>query len=298
MSAKTIQNRTDLRKRHRSKPLPYLLLIPNMVLLGLFTFYPFIRGIYLSLCVTTPLGEVGRFVGIANYKRVLNSPTFLNTMKVTFDFAIRVGGGTFLISMLLSSICIQKRAGSRAYQTMFSMPVALASVPVCAIAMTFFRVDGFINTLFGGNTAWLSTKATALDTVSIITVWNQVGMSFIFLLVGFRNVPDTLVESSMLDGANYFQRLKNVYIPIATPQIFYVIFLNIISSFKAFGAINVLTEGGPSESTNILIYALYSNAFLRGRFETACVYAMVLCTVIFLVSRLQFILEKRMVHYQ
>ena len=117
-------------------------------------------------------------------------------------------------------------------------------------------------------------------------------------LSGAVDILPVIVESSMLDGANYFQRLKNVYIPIASPQIFYVIFLNIISSFKAFGAINVLTEGGPSESTNILIYALYSNAFLRGRFETACVYAMVLCTVIFLVSRLQFILEKRMVHYQ
>lgn len=289
----------DLRyKRPRSKPLPYLLLIPNMVLLGLFTFYPFIRGIYLSFFVTTPLGEPGRFVEFANYKRVFNSPTFANTMNVTLAFALRVGCGTFLLSMLLAALCIQKKPGSRAYQTMFSMPVALASVPVCAIAMTFFRVDGFINSVFGSSTAWLSNKATALDSVSIITIWNQVGMSFIFLLVGFRNVPDSLVESSMLDGANYWQRLKNVYIPIASPQIFYVIFLNIISSFKAFGTINVLTEGGPSESTNILIYALYSNAFLRGRFETACVYAVVLCAVIFVTSRVQIILEKRLVHYQ
>ena len=123
-------------------------------------------------------------------------------------------------------------------------------------------------------------------------------VSFIFLLVGFRNVPTTLVECAKLDGANYLQNFIHVYVPIASPQIFYVVFLNIIASFKAFGAINVLTSGGPSESTNILIYALYSNAFNRGRFETACVYAVVLCTLIFLVTRIQMILEKRMVHYQ
>ena len=105
-------------------------------------------------------------------------------------------------------------------------------------------------------------------------------------------------HASILDGANYLQCFTHVYVPIASPQIFYVIFLNIIASFKAFGAINVLTEGGPSESTNILIYALYSNAFNRGRFETACVYAVVLCALIFLVTRIQMILEKRMVYYQ
>lgn len=284
--------------RKRSKPLPYLLLIPNMVLLAMFTFYPFLRGIYLSLCVTTPIGEVGKFVGFANYKRVVNSPNFANTMRVTFDFAWKVGLGSFLVSMLLASICIEKRRGSRVYQTMFSLPVALASVPVCAIALTFFRVDGFINTLFGTKTAWLSDRSTALNTVAIISIWSQVGMSFIFLLVGFRNVPDSLVESAMLDGANYAQRFLHIYVPIASPQIFYVVFLSIINSFKAFGAINVLTQGGPNEATNILIYALYSNAFNRGRFETACVYAVFLCLVIFLVSRVQFILEQKVVYYQ
>ena len=285
-------------KKRKVKALPYLLLIPNMVLLGLFTFYPFIRGIILSFCVTTPQGEIGSFVGTRMWNKVLTSTSFLNSLKVTFRFALMVGPGTVVLSMIFAALCIEKRPGSRSYQTMFSLPVALASVPVCAIGLVIFRADGFLNAIIGGNQAWLSAKETALSTCAIITVWNQVGMSFIFLLVGFRNVPDSLVECSKLDGANYFQRFFHVYVPIASPQIFYVVFLNIISSFKAFGAISVLTQGGPSEATNILIYALYSNAFNRGRFETACVYAVVLCTVIFLVSRIQFILEKRMVHYQ
>ena len=285
-------------KRHKVKALPYLLLIPNMVLLGLFTFYPFIRSIVLSFCVTTPLGEIGRYVGTRMYEKVLTSPSFLNSLKVTMQYALMVGAGTVVLSMFFAMLCLEKRPGSRSYQTMFSLPVALASVPVCAIGLVIFRGDGFLNALIGTNTAWLSNKGTALMTCAIITIWNQVGMSFIFLLVGFRNVPVSLVECSKLDGANYLQCFTHVYVPIASPQIFYVIFLNIIASFKAFGAINVLTEGGPSESTNILIYSLYSNAFNRGRFETACVYAVVLCALIFLVTRIQMILEKRMVYYQ
>ncbi len=285
-------------KRRKTRALPYLLLIPNMILLGLFTFYPFIRSIVLSFCVTTPLGEIGQFVGTRMYEKVLKSASFINSLKVTLQYALMVGTGTVLLSMLFAMVCLEKRPGCRSYQTMFSLPVALASVPVCAIGLVIFRGDGFLNALLGTKTAWLSTKSTALTTTAIITIWNQVGMSFIFLLVGFRNVPETLVECTKLDGANYFQRFIHVYVPIASPQIFYVVFLNIIASFKAFGAINVLTEGGPSESTNILIYALYSNAFNRGRFETACVYAVVLCTLIFLVTRVQMILEKRTVHYQ
>ena len=106
------------------------------------------------------------------------------------------------------------------------------------------------------------------------------------------------MECSRLDGAGPIRRVLNVVLPLASPQVFFVIFLNIVNSFKAFAIIKLLTQKGPNDSTNILVYAIYSNAFLRGRFETACVYSLVLCALIFLVTRVQLLCEKRMVYYQ
>ena len=126
----------------------------------------------------------------------------------------------------------------------------------------------------------------------------HIGSSFIFLLVGFRNVPEELLESSILDGANAWQRVRHVLVPVASPQIFFVLFLNINSSFKSFAQIKLLTSGGPVNSTMTLIYSIYKNAMINGRFETACIQAIFLFLLIFGITRIQFILEKKVVHYQ
>lgn len=126
----------------------------------------------------------------------------------------------------------------------------------------------------------------------------HIGVSFIFLLVGFRNVPEDLLESAWLDGAGPLQRIRHIIIPMASPQIFFVVFLNIASSFKTFAQIKLLTQGGPANSTKTLIYYIYENAIINGRFETACVQAIFLFLLIFLFTRIQFALENKVVHYQ
>ncbi len=293
------QLKQNVKKRgERNRALPYLLLIPTFLFLILFTFYPFLRSIYLSFFVTTPSGQPGAFVGFQNYVRILTSDSFKNTMVVTFKYAGIVCVGTFSVAMFFAFLCVEKVKGSRIYQTMFAIPIALASAPVAAICLYLLSINGLVNNLIGTEIAWLSTKETALYALAVCACWANLGSSFIFLLVGFRNVPDDLVESATLDGASYWKKFRHIYVPIASPQIFFVVFLNILSSYKSFALIKILVGTGPAESTNVLVHALYSNAFARGRFETACVYAMVLCLVIFLTTRIQFILEKRLVHYQ
>jgi sn-glycerol 3-phosphate transport system permease protein len=138
----------------------------------------------------------------------------------------------------------------------------------------------------------------AIFGVAFVTIWLNVGTSFIFLLTGFRNVPDELIESSRIDGAGYFKRLFSVITPVASPQIFFVIFLNIISSFQAFAQIRLLTQGGPSYSTNVLVYTLYQAAIRDSRFETAFTQSMVLFVIILIITIIQFRTEDKVVHYQ
>ncbi|MBQ7248074.1 MAG: sugar ABC transporter permease [Lachnospiraceae bacterium] len=283
-------------KKKKVNYIVYLLVLPAMIFLSAFTFYPFLKAIYLSFFATNNMGQPGKFVGFQYYSKIFASPEFRDTIATTFTFALLVGVGTFCLAMFFAFLSLKNEKGAKAYQTMFALPMALSSVPISAIALYILGRNGLLNELLGTENAWLSSADTALYAVAAVTIWAGVGSSYIFLLVGFRNVDESLVESSIIDGAGYVRRFFKIYVPIASPQIFFVVFLTILHSFKSFAIIKLLTGG--ENGTNVLVYALYNDAFKRGRFSYACIYALVLSLLIFLVTRLQFIFEKRAVHYQ
>lgn len=288
--------RTEL--RHPSA-LPYILIAPTILLFLVFTYYPFFKTLFLSFTITDKNGMMAKWVGISNWIRIFRKAAFWNNVGTTLKFAAINLVFTFAIAMFFALISMDRRRGSKIYQVLFALPLAIASSPSAAIWMFLFRKDsGLLNFFLGTSYAWTRDASVALIATSMVTIWMHVGASFIFLLVGFRNVPGELIESALLDGAGRMRRIFSVIIPIASPQIFFVLFLNITNSFKAFAQIRLLTGGGPSNATKTLIYSVYENAIVNGRFETACVEAISLFLIIFLATRIQFILEKRTVFYQ
>jgi len=285
-----------LRRKNKFNILPFLLLTPTMIFLAVFTFYPFIRSIFLTFYATDSIGRAGTFVGLRIWKKVLLSDEFKRSLVQTFKYAGCIGAGTFALAMFLSYISIKIVPGSKIYQTMFALPIALATAPIAAIATYIFSKYGIFNAIIGSDTIWLA-GTTRFAVVVFIVIWANSGSSFIYLLVGWRNVSEELVECAELDGAGTIRKFFNIYLPIASPQIFFVIFLNILTSFKSFAMINILAGTGDSE-LSVLIIKLYSYAFTRERYETGCVYAVVLSLVIFLISRIQFSFEKKVVFYQ
>lgn len=277
---------------------PYVMLVPAMAAFVAFSIWPFARNFYLSAYVTDMLGNPGTFVGLKNYQRVLESEDFWISMKATFRFAAATGVGSFALSMLMALLCINIEKGGKVYQTMYAIPMAIASAPISAIFTFILSRYGILNELLGTEVIWLNDARVTIWVVAFISVWAGSSGGFLYLLVGFRNVPDELVEAATLDGATFWEKVRSIYLPLASPQIFFVVFLNIIGSFKAFGFIKQLVGKGPAKTTNVLIHAMYEYAFTRGRFETACVYAIMLFFVIFIVTRIQLLCEKRLVHYQ
>lgn len=269
-----------------------------MILFFAFCYFPFLKTIFLSFFLTDIKGNIVKFVGLANFSRILKSSDFLNSLLVSFKFAGIVCVFSVLLGGILALVACEKRRFSRIYEVMFSLPMAVASVPAAAIWMVLMsQGSGVINWLLGLNISWLKDPKVALYSVAIVTVWLRVGVNFIFLLTGFRRVPVDLIESARIDGANYFQRLFKIVLPMASPQIFFVVFLAIVNSFQSFGQIKILTAGGPNNSTNVLIHSIYLKALIENRFESACVQSLVLFLVIFLITRVQFLVEKKVVHY-
>ena len=283
----------------RARALPYMLILPAMALFTMFVFYPFLKTIVLSFAVTNKSGEFTTWVKFANWVRVLTSKNFWNVVLITLKMAGINLCFTFTIAIIFALMATKKVRFSKVYQTMYALPMAIASSPAASIFLFIYRQkNGLLNNILGTDFAWTNQMPQAIWSVCAMTIWMHIGVSFIFLLVGFRNVPEELLECARLDGAGPFRRIVNIILPLASPQIFFVLFLNIGSSFKTFAQIKLLTQGGPANQTKNLIYYIYENAIINGRFETACVQAIFLFMMIFIFTRIQIALEKRMVHYQ
>ncbi len=288
-------------KKNKKIPvLPYVLILPAMALFFTFNFYPFLKAVFLSFSMTDKSGNFTEWVGLANWKRVLAKNSFWEVVAVTLKMAAINLLFTFFLALYFALLAMKKVRFSKWYQTMYALPMAIASSPAAAIFLFIFRQkNGLLNHLLGNAAiGWTTKMPYALWAVCSMTIWMHIGVSFVFLLVGFRNVPEEVLESAWLDGAGPFSRIRHILIPMASPQLFFVLFLNIASSFRSFAQIKLLTGGGPANGTKNLIYYIYENAIINGRFETACVQAIFLFLMIFLVTQLQFALEKRTVYYQ
>ena len=280
--------------------LPYLLLVVPMTLLVVFCFYPFAKTIISSFSYTTEVGQWLGWAGLDNWKMVTEDSSFQLILGNTWKFA-----GIILVISLAGSMTFAlladgcKKKGRRIVQILYALPMVIASAPTSIIWKFIYRKEGgILNTILGLDTAWLLEADTALIAVAVVTAWSQIASSFLLLLAGFRNVPDELLEAATLDGAGAWTKALKIKIPIASPQIFYVIFLKIVTAFKAFGQIRLLTAGGPVGNTTTLMYKVYERGTVGGYFEIACCYSIILFLIIFIVTRIQFMLEKRFVHYQ
>ncbi|WP_304427817.1 carbohydrate ABC transporter permease [uncultured Clostridium sp.] len=283
----------------RKKIEPYFYLIPTFIIFTLFVFYPFIKTIIMSMSTTNIRGQIKDFIGLENFKEILTSPEFYNSIFVTFKFVLIVAAPSVIIGFLLALLANNKLKGSRIYELMFSLPMAIASAPAAIIwTMIFHPTNGVLNHLLGTQIGWLTNSKFALISVAIVTIWLNIGLNFIFLLTGLRNIPNELIESAAIDGANYLTKVKNIIIPMVSPQMFLVVFMNLINAFQAFGQIKLLTQGGPGDSTNVLVHSIYREAFFNGRFEMACAQALILFVIMMIVTLLQFKFEKKGVHYQ
>ena len=286
--------------KKKVQALPYLLLIVPMMLLVVFCFYPFVKTIVSSFSYTTEVGQLLGWAGLDNWKMVLEDNDFKMIFGNTWKFAAIILVISLTGSMmfaLLADGC--RRKGRRIVQILYALPMVIASAPTSIIWKFIYRKEGgILNTILGMDVAWLLEADTALVAVAVVTAWSQIASSFLLLLAGFRNVPDELLEAATLDGASNFTKAIKIKIPIASPQIFYVIFLKIVTAFKAFGQIRLLTAGGPVGNSTTLMYKVYERGTVGGYFEIACCYSIILFLTIFIVTRIQFMMEKKFVHYQ
>ena len=270
-----------------------------MVFFISFSYFPFVRTIVTSFTMTDAAGNFKRWMGLGNYRYIFSRHDFMDIIWNTLKFAPAVAISSLTIGFVLALFANERVKGfSRLNETLFSMPLAIASASAALVWGIILQPQiGALNYILGTNIGWLQNPDWAFFSVTMVTVWLQMAVNFIFLLTGLRAIPQELIESAKIDGAAGLQKFVKITLPMVSPTLFFVVFFNAMASFQAFGQIRMLTQGGPGIATRVLVYDIYLEAFMNYRFGTACAQSLILFAIMLAFTLIQFRFENRGVHY-
>ena len=290
------------------KAMPNLLvglsyLLPSLLLFGVFLFYPMIKTLYLSLFITDTQGNPLKFVGLQNFFYLFTDPNFLQSMKATFLFVLYTVPIGLIIALFLALIANEKLKGIGFFRTMFSSTMGMSVAASSVIWMFMYNptigvINKVLNLVGIHDVQWLLDPKYALIAVSISTIWMNIGFTFLILLGGLQNIDEKLYEIARIAGVSYWYQLRKITLPMLSPTLFFIITVSFINAFQTFGQIDILTKGGPTDSTNVIVYSIYKDAFVNYNVGSASAQATILFFCILLVTALQFKLGERKVHYQ
>ena len=276
---------------------PYLYLVPALVFFALFVFWPFGKTLMLSFAMTTPLGEVAKYVGIDNYIQIFSDKEFLKSLLISFEFAAMMVVFSMVIGFVLAIVSNEKIRGKSLFRTVYALPMAISAAAASVVFMFIFHSSlGILNKTLGTTIGWLTDPKWALISVTIVSVWMNIGMNYIYLTAALQGVPQELYESAAMEGAGFFQKHKNVTIPCISPTLFFLLIINVINALQAYAQFKMMTQGGPSNSTNVIVYEIYQEAFINSRFGVACAESIVLFVILIILTALQFKLEKKVTY--
>lgn len=278
-------------------------LVPSLAVFVLFVFYPLLRNAQMSLYETDPFGGLGLYAGTGNYARLLGSPAFLNSLRVSFLFALYTVPAGIVIGLPLALLANRPVRGIVVYRTAYSFTIAVSIAAAALIWAWLFDpnvgiLDYFLILAHAPAIGWLTDPRWALPAVAAATVWKDLGFNVVVLLAALQGVPEELVEAARIDGAGGWGVFRHVVVPAISPALFFVGVVGTIGVLQSFGQINILTQGGPVESTNVIVYSIFRNAFVNFRFGLAAAQAMVLFGLMLVLTGLQFTVFERWVTYQ
>ncbi|MHB1651754.1 MAG: carbohydrate ABC transporter permease [Desulfitobacteriaceae bacterium] len=297
----------DMVHRGKSlKQLSYALLYlsPSLLIFIVFIFFPMAKTFYLSLYLTNPHGDPVVWKGIQSYVILLSSEVFRKSLWSSLLFVLFTVPGTILVALALALLANLRLRGIAVFRMLYSSTIGVSVASAATIWMFLFAPgnNGMFNYLLGlvglPKVGWLVTTQTALPALSLMSIWMGLGFNFIILLGGLQSLPEDIFESARIDGAGWWRQLRHMTVPLLSPTLFFVLVVDTINAFQAFGQFNILTQGGPDNASNVIVYSIYREAFFNSRFGPASAQAVILFLIILTLTLIQFGVVERKVHYQ
>jgi len=286
----------------RSWWLPYLLVAPQLVITIVFFFWPASQAIYQSFLLEDAFGQNSQFVWFENFKHLFADSYYLESFKTTAFFSILVAASGLIISLALATAADRVIRGAMAYKTLLIWPYAVAPAIAGVLwGFMFAPSIGIVSYLFrkiGYDWNWVLNSEQAMALVVMAAVWKQISYNFLFFLAGLQAIPKSLMEAAAIDGASPFRRFWTIVFPLLSPTTFFLLVVNIVYAFfDTFGVIDATTQGGPGQSTQILVYKVYYDGVKAADLGGSSAQSVVLMFIVIALTVVQFRFVERKVQY-
>jgi len=275
-------------RRRKGRPIAWAFVAPFLFFYGAFLIYPAIEVVYLSLTNSDIAGQ-GAFIGLQNYIALMRDQDFWASVGHTIYFVVlTVVPNTamgFLLALLVFRLKRLRLPVLSAFFLAFVLPVSVVTTAALWILDTNF---GIVNYLFGTSISWFQDPTSAMPAVAAVTIWWTVGFNMLLFIAGLQNISPDIYEAAAIDGASAFQQFISITCPLIWPVTSLVLILHLIAQFKIFDQVYLLTQGGPYNSTMVVLLYMYRQAFQLNRGGYASAVAIVLVVIMLLISALQF----------
>lgn len=274
----------------------WVFIFPALIGTLIFIIIPVICSFGLSFAKWDLLNPI-EFAGLANYKEIFSEPLFYKILWNTVVFAVSTSVFGVIIPLVLACILNSKIRGAEFYKTAYFLPFITPMIVIGVVWEWIFDPNiGLLNHILNIHINWLYDTHYAMTALIIVSVWKLIGYNMIIFLSSLSGISQSMFEAAKIDGATPFQTFKYVTVPLLSPSIFFVVIITAISSFQIFDLIYLMTQGGPLDSTNVLVYAIYKNAFEYFNVGKASAIAYVLFSIILVLTLIQWNLRKKLVY--
>lgn len=282
---------------------PYLFVAPALIVFIVFSIYPILNTIFLSFYEWDMISPTKEFVGIKNYQTLFRDVKFYQTLSNTFVYMLLTVGLGVILAIALALFLRKDTRINKFMQNLIFTPYIVSLASISFLWMWLMNNDfGLLNYLLSlvgvGPIDWLGNPKVALISLVIISVWKTLGYNTLIILSALQSIPKHLYEAASLDKATKRQTFFKITLPMISPTLFFLTIVSIIASFKVFETIQIITNGGPQNSTNTLVYSIYEYGFQFYKIGYASTIGVVLLVIISIFTIIYFKLLSKKVHYQ
>lgn len=280
-----------------------LFLAPSLALFLTFVFVPLFRTVWLSTYLTNPIGLPTRFTGIGQYSRLFSTPDFINSLGRSTLFVVYTVPTVILLALLLAVLGNLRLKRISIFRVIFSITIAVSGATASLMFLYLYHpsigaINYFLSLLGIPAVPWLTNENTALMAIAFTSVWLQLGLNTVILIAAMQGISEELYESAMIDGAGGWQRFLNITLPLLSSTFFFLVVVDMLASFQTFTPIQIMTSGGPVDSTNLLVYSIYREFYFNGKYGLAAAQSIMLFLIMLVLTIFQFTVVEKRVYYE
>jgi sn-glycerol 3-phosphate transport system permease protein len=292
----------EKRVRFRSWWLPWALIAPQMAIILVFFFLPAGQALYQSVLLQDAFGATTQFVGLENFQRLFDDPTYVASFRTTAVFSLLVATIGLSVSLLLAVMADRVVRGSTIYKTLLIVPYAVAPAVAGVLWLFLFAPSvGIVSyALRETGVDWnhLLKGEHAMILIVLAAVWKQISYNFLFFLAGLQSIPNSLIEAAAIDGAGPWRRFWTIVFPLLSPTTFFLLVINIVYAFfDTFAIVDAATNGGPGKDTAILVYKVYYDGFKALDLGSSAAQSVILMAIVIVLTAIQFRYVEKKVQY-